>query len=320
MTSVMRIFAVLLAAAMMLGQAHAQILTDSDREVLLGNLEKLREAAVSKVDGKYRVALTAFRNAMSSDDLALELYLNCYEKVNYTEQQKKTQDFREWKRKEADRLADPAFRKALRIQLDWLVLTLEAAAEKPDMAQLTRHAEAIVDAIFVDAARFASQEQFLSQPVTSSVFARVYELTHVKAANWPSSPTALEQFYNQVVLPPLQDPSHLPALRAAWIKRIQQECTKREFWGAEGNKKPSSGNSPTPDYEKFLAETLPQLEWDMELDLFNHGDESAAALRMLAIIEKNINHPSAREWSQQFKTLLQPKTKPAPPATAGAAP
>ncbi len=316
----MRILAILVAAATLLGHAHAQTLTDADREALLGNLEKLREAAVSKVDGKHHVAITAFRNAMSSDDQALELYLNCYEKVNYEEQQKKTQDFREWKRKEADKLAAPAFRKALRIQLDWLVLTLEAAAEKPDMPQLTREGQAVVDAIFLDAANLASQEQLLSQAVTASVFAKVYEVTSVKTANWPSSPTALEQFYNQVVLPPLQDPNHLPALRSAWMKRLHQECLKREFWGPQAGKKPGSANSSTPDYEKFLAEGLPQLQWDMELDLFKHGDESAAALRMLAIIEKNINHPSAREWGQQFKALLQPKASPAHPAPAGTTP
>ncbi|MEO8613679.1 MAG: hypothetical protein ABI600_00940 [Luteolibacter sp.] len=316
----MRILAILLAATTTLGHAHAQTLTDADREALLGNLEKLRESAISKVDGKYRVALAAFRSAMSSDDQALELYLNCYEKVNFEEQQKKTQDFREWKRKEADKLADPAFRKALRIQLSWLILTLQAAAEKPDMPKLTRDAEAIVDAIFLDATKLASQEQLLSQSVTASVFAKVYELNHVKTENWPGSPTALDQFYEKFVFPPLRDSSHLPALHAAWIKRIQQECAKREFWGPRETKKPGSGNPSTSDYEKFLAEGLPQLEWDMEVDLFNHGDESSAALRMLAIIEKNISHPSAREWGEQFKTLLQPKAPPAPPATTGAAP
>ncbi len=316
----MRFLAILVAAATILGHAHAQTLKEADREALLENLEKLREAAVSKVDGKYHVAIAAFRNAMSSDDQALELYLNCYEKVNYEEEQKKTQEFREWKRKEADRLADPAFRKALRIQLDWLVLTLEAAADKPDMPQLTRKGQVVVDAIFLEAANLASQEQLLSQAVTATVFAKAYELNHIKTANWPSSPTALEQFYNQVVLPPLQDPSHLPALRAAWVKRIHEECLKREFWGSQAGKKPGSGTPSTPDYEKFLAEGLPQLEWDMEIDLFNHGDESAAALRMLAIIEKNINHPSAREWGQQFKALLQPKASPPQPAPAGATP
>ena len=320
MTCAMRIFAIPLAAAIGFGPIHAQTLTDADRETLLENLEKLRETAISRADGKYRVALAAFRNAMSSDDQALELYLNCYEKVNYEDQQKKAQDFRDWKRKEADKLADPAFRKALRIQLSWLVLTLQASAEKPDIPKLTRDAQAIVDAIFAEAAKLAPQEQLLSQPVTASVFAKAYELNPIKTENWPGSPTALDQFYSKLVLPPLHDSSHLPALRAAWIKRIQQECTKREFWGQKETKKPSSGTPSPPDYEKFLAENLPQLEWDMEVDLFNCGDQSGAALRMFGIIEKNIAHPSARQWGEQFKILLQPQATPASPVAPVAAP
>ena len=108
---------------------------------------------------------------------------------------------------------------------------------------------------------------------------------------------------------------------AAVFKRIQQECAKRQFWGADREGRRGGGPAPSgPDYEKFLAEGVPQLQWEMEVDLFNHGDEGGAAMRMLALIEKNITHPSAREWGEQFKTLLKPKAAPATPPTANAAP
>jgi hypothetical protein len=69
-----------------------------------------------------------------------------------------------------------------------------------------------------------------------------------------------------------------------------------------------------------MTETVPKLQWEMEVDLYNSGDERGAAVRMLAHIEKNIAHPSAREWGEQFKTLLKPKAAPAPTAPAGTAP
>ncbi len=311
----MRIPAMLLCAAFLIGQSHAQSLSDADREALLGNLEKLREAATLHVDGKYRVAISAFRNAMTSDDQAIELYLNCYEKVNYDDQQKKSQEFREWKRKESEKLADPTFRKALRLQLSWLCITLQADSEKADLPKLTREAMEVVDAVFREAEKLAPQEQLLTQAVTGTVFARAYEINHIKGDKIPSAPTQLEQFYEQLILPPLRTPGHLPALRGAWIKRIEQECTKRQFWGRDGKR--GAGAPPSgPDYEKFLVEGLPPLQWQMEEDLFNHGDESGAAVRMLAIIEKNINHPSAREWGDQFKSLLTPKAPATPPARA----
>ena len=42
-------------------------------------------------------------------------------------------------------------RLALRHQLRWLILTLQAASEKPDRAKLAADAQEIVDAIFRDA-------------------------------------------------------------------------------------------------------------------------------------------------------------------------
>jgi hypothetical protein len=316
----MRIPAMLLCAAYLIGQSHAQTLSDGDREALLDNLEKLREAATSHVDGKYRVALAAFRNAMSSDDQAIELYLNCYEKVNYDEQQKKTQEFREWRRKEADKLADTSFRKALRIQLSWLILTLQASAEKPDIAKITHDAGEIVDSIFREAEKLAPQEKLLSEGVIGTVFARAYEINHIKADNWPASPTLLDQFYGQLVLPPLRTPGHLPALRAEWIKRIQQEGEKRKYWGRPDGRRPGGAAPSTADFERFLSDDLPKLQWEMEVDLFNSGDENGAAVRMLAHIEKYIAHPSAREWSEQFKALLKPAAPAAPAAPTAAAP
>ena len=65
-----------------------------------------------------------------------------------------------------------------------------------------------------------------------------------------------------------------------------------------------------------MTETLPELQWQMEMDLFRNGDEGGAAMRMLAHIEKHLNHKSAREWGEQFKNLLSPKPPRAPTAQA----
>ncbi len=65
-----------------------------------------------------------------------------------------------------------------------------------------------------------------------------------------------------------------------------------------------------PEYERFLIETVPELQWQMEVDLFRSGDESGAAMRMLGHLEKHLNHKSARDWGEQFKNLLKPKARP----------
>jgi hypothetical protein len=321
----MRVHVLLVCAALSLSSARAETLSDADRETLLENLEKLRESANSKVDAKFRIALAAFREAIGSDDAAISLYLNCMEKVNFEDQQKKSADFREWKRKEAEKLSDPGLRLALRHQLRWLVLTLQAASEKADRSKLAVEAQEIVDSIFREPEKLKNQEAILNQAVTSSVFARAYEINSEKAKDWPLSPIQLDQIYTQVLLPPYRSASRLNELRAAWIKRIQQEGSKMEHW-SENDKKPKeekrigmASAMPGLAYEKFLAETQPKLQWDMEIDLFRNGDESGAAVRMLAHLEKYLAHPSARDWGKQFEALLKPVDAENPPKSGSPA-
>ncbi len=316
MKSLMRAPILLVCSVFILNCVHAERLSDADRETLLGNLDKIRETSDSKVDAKFRVALAAFKNAVVSDEAAMELYLNCIDRVNFQEQQKKAADFREWKHKEADKLADPGLPLALRHQLRWFILTLQATSETANRAKLAAEAQEIVDAIFRDPEKLKNQEGLLGQSVTATVFARAYDINHVKIENWPMSPVQLDTIYDEILLPPYRNPAHVADLRAGWIKRIQQEGAKVEHW--KGNfhedKKGAIATTPqSPEYEKFLEFTQPKLQWDMEVDLFHNGDESGASVRMLAHLEKHITHPSVRDWSDQFRLLLKPEPLATPP-------
>ncbi|MEY3895602.1 MAG: hypothetical protein RLZZ214_1121 [Verrucomicrobiota bacterium] len=322
----MKVPVLLVCAALAFQAARAEVLSDADREALLENLEKLKESVESKRDAKFRLAIAAYRNAVASDDAAIDLYLNCMEKVNFEDQQKKPADFRDWKRKEGEKLTDPGLRLALRHQLRWLILTLQASVENADRAKLAVDAQEIVDAIFRDPEKLQNQEKTLAQPVTSSVFARAYEINGVMVEKWPLSPIQLDQIYTDVLLPPFQKPGRTDDLRAAWIRRIQQEGAKVEFW----NEKPREGKGDgkneekrigmasamrPPDYERFLQDTVPKLQWEMEVDLFRNGDEAGAALRMLAHLEKYVTHPSIRDWAKEFRELLSPPGAAAAPET-----
>ena len=150
------------------------------------------------------------------------------------------------------------------------------------------------------------------------------------------SPVNLGEIYGSVVFPPLRKPARVDALRAAWIKRIQQEGIKAEVLSGRGIGNVTKNNNPNnpnnkgkgerrigmaadmkgPEHERFVTRTLPELQWQMEVDLFRSGDQSAAAKRMLAHIEKYINHRSVRRWGEEFSNLLKPKATTAtlPPA------
>jgi hypothetical protein len=301
---------------------RAETLSDADRETLLENLDKLKDGAEATRDGRFRLAIAAYRNAMTSDAAAIELFLNCTEKVNFTDEQMKAIDFREWKRKEDERLSAPGFSLALRHQLRWLVLTLQAASDGADRAQLASEAQNVVDAIFSDPEKLRGQERTLAQAVTSSVFARAYDIEAVKVDKWPLSPIELDQIYAEILLPPYQKPGSTNQLRAVWFKRIQQEGAKVEHMAEDRRR--NGGNNRNedredkkigmasalrpPEVERFIADTVPKLMWEMEMDLFTYGDQTGAAVRMLAHLEKHITHPSAREWGEELRKVLTPPT------------
>ncbi len=298
----MKIYPIFLCLLLPLGKTTAAPLSQADREALLGNLEKIQTAANTHVDERYATALNAFRSAMGSSTKAYELYLNCVQKVDYEEQQKPDQEFREWKRKQEDALSQPAFHTALRYQLGWLVLTLQASAKKPDRAKLASDILTTLSALFAEGKDLASEKKTLEQNVTETVFARAYKVTNAKPEKWPLSPTAIDKIFDDFLLPPLRQPELLASLKEAWLRRIQLETLKHESSGSTEKDRPG----PNPETNKFLTDERPKLQWAMEKDLFQAGDESGGAIRMLTHIQNNLTHPSAAEWSQELKTLLAP--------------
>jgi hypothetical protein len=310
-------FICVIPALALLSPARAQSLSPADREALLEKLEKMREEATSKADARFRAAIAAYTGASGSDEAAMELYLNCIQKADFQDQQKKESEFRDWKRKEADQLSAPGHGLALRLQLRWLILTLRAASSKTERNQLLPGVQEIVDIIAKDADRLRQHRQLLHQAVTSSAFARAYEITGVEVENWPMSPANISEIYEKILLPPLRKPDRLEALRSAWVRRIQAEIAIAQAPAGNddaGGRKNGGGARPrADDYERFMAETVPELQWQMEMDLFRNGDQQGAAMRMLSHLEKYMSHQSARKWSDELKNILSPQqTAPSP--------
>lgn len=289
--------------ALTAGFTSAEDLTEADREALLEKLEAIRSEADSKVDARFRTALAAFRSAMTSDSAAIDLYLKCEEMVNFDEMKRKSSDFRDWKRRSSGRLGDSSFKLALRYQLRWLVLTLEAASLDPDRDRLAKEAAKVVDSMVEQAEKLYPSKGVLDQSATSSVFARAYNIGNVEVKEWPLAPSHIGSIYERIILPPLRQPDRLAALKATWTKRIVQESKLADLWTGDPNEKKSSVRSP--EYEKFVQDRLPAMQWEAEIDLFKAGDERGAAMRMLTHIQQNITHKEATKWAGDFKGLLQ---------------
>jgi hypothetical protein len=316
----MRLNPIVIALTLGCGVATAEPLSDADREALIEKLDSLKTQATERLDARFRAGVAAYQSAIGSDDEALSLYLKCVEKVDFIDQKKKESDFRDWKRKEDERLSKASFKLALRHQLNWLSLTLQAASENADRDKLAVAAQGAMDNVLRDIEKLKDQQALLKQGVTGTVFAKAYEISTLKLEKWPLSPIDVSQIYDQVILPQYRNPKSIDKLRENWLRRIQQEGLMVEHW-AGAAKTPRGGkedrrigmidNSRPPELDRFISDTVPTMQWQMELDLFKSGDQAGAALRMLGHIEKNLGHPSSKDWTDQFRAMLV--APPAPP-------
>ena len=282
-------------------------LTEADRIALEEQLEKIQKRSDERVSGLYRRALQDYRSAIRSDDATMDLYLKCMEKVRFTDEKKKAVEFREWKRRNKERIKSPSMRMALRHQLSWLLLSIEAARREGDVSELSTRAMTHLDQIFKHAETLKDHRDILNQNALGSVFARAYKL-NIKVEKWPQSALDIAGIYEQVVMPQLRKSTRIDSLRKAWKKRIEHEGLKVERWTRADNgrigKKDAMRSS---QFERFLAETRPGMLWKMEVDCFKSGDQRVSAVNMLKHLEKYITHKDAPEWIKQFKELINPK-------------
>ncbi len=281
-------------------------LSEADRTALTEQLEKIRQRSKDRVGGLYQRAIQDYRRAIQSDDATMDLYLKCTEKVRFKDEKRKTQEFRDWKRRNKEKLGSSSMRMALRHQLAWLLLSIEAARTEGDLTELGNRAIGHLDQIFKNAEVLRGHRSILSQSALGSVFARAYEL-NIEVDGWPASTMDIGQIYDKVVMPPLRNATGIKSLRAAWGKRIQHEGLVVEKWSVSPGKTIGKKDSMrTPDFEKFLSETRPQLLWDREVDCFESGDEKVSAAHMLKHVETYINHKQAPAWIKDFQELINP--------------
>lgn len=298
--------------------AKPERLSPIDAELLLKKLKDLQEGSNKRIQARYKTAHSAFRSAASSDSAAHDLYLKCIEKVQFEDEKKKASAFRDWKRRHKERGDSPEFRRALRHQLSWLLLTLEAASEPEKIPALGTKALERIDRIFQDAKALEGEEGRLRRSVLSSVYASAYGIGGLQLENWPTSPLNLDEVYEDLILPPLRKPTKIEELRKAWQKRILHEGSVHTEFGRRRKGLVDRQDNPV-ELDRFLVETRPQMTWDMEVDLFKAGDQKGAAVRMLGHIEKFNSHKSSPEWIADFRSLVEGpsgKKKPATTTTA----
>lgn len=324
----------------------SQALTPEQLEKILQELKAIESTVDGKRISSRTNAVTAFQRAAASDKAALELYLDCYKVVHFDRQDAGHSDFRDWKEKNEEHVKDRGNIAALRIQLQYLVLTLRAAENVsmktlvPELEAFASNVVASLDAMRQEGGSASSGNKsggraqggrpthgggsggggaagagggnglkVLKQGVNNSVFAEAYELDKtLNVSNWVMSPANIGGIYEKTILPYFQasDPSNLPA---AWDRRINLE---RAMAAA------TSTDNPTA-FKMFESEDMPQLRFQKSCDLFRFVSQQQGALAILALLKENPAHSKAGEWLSEFRNLIaeaaRPPATPAPAAT-----
>jgi hypothetical protein len=113
---------------------------------ILKELEKVETEIGQGRGGILGAALTKFRSAMGSESNAVSLYLECYKLENFDRKDLKQTDFMEWRDRNEARLKDENFTKGLLLQLEYLVLTIQAQnlKEQKDMGTVVPALQAFI--------------------------------------------------------------------------------------------------------------------------------------------------------------------------------
>jgi hypothetical protein len=113
------------------------VLTGEQTAIIMKQLEQLEQVIGKSRTDLLGAALAKFKAALASKD-ALSLYLECYKLENFDRRDLKTTDFQAWKDANEARLKDKQFTDALMLQLEYLVLTIQAqdVAETKDMGPM----------------------------------------------------------------------------------------------------------------------------------------------------------------------------------------
>lgn len=303
------------------------ILTPAQTTHILKELEKV-EAQIGKGrGGVFGAAVAKFREGMASPSAALALYLDCYKLEHFDRKNLKQADFMDWRNKNEVKLKDEDFKKALMLQLEYLVLTIQAqdidepkklASIVPSLQAFLGKAVTAIQGTTSHSASGAVTDKdakggkkggavvpagdiigTLRQSVAESDFARAYSLNDfLKREDWEYQPLSVRGIYANAIFPYYlaEKPTDLPA---QWDARINAEMAMRRALLSE------------TEFGEYSKDTVPRLQWEKNNYLVVNDVNAVNAMAdMLKVIQTYPSHPDANNWLKEFRVLVKKVSEP----------
>jgi len=280
-------------------------LTDDQMANIMKQLDQIEQTINKNRSDAFSTALSQFKIAVASDKAAIDLYQSCVKLVNFERKDLKGSDFQTWKDRNEGMLKDPDFVAGLRLQLEYLIMSLQAQQVEdvsnllPALQSYLSKAIAAIQNTTKHSASGAVQRgagrlvDVLNKPVSNSIFSQAYQLQNQFAnPDWEYSPLAIGSIYGKIILPSYLEnkPSEFAT---QWDNRISAEINLRKAQQSE------------TEFQVYYKENYPQLQWAKAQSLFTNNLNTMQALAdMLKIIRENPTHPKAGDWLKDIREAV----------------
>ncbi len=285
---------------------------------LLSQLRKMRDGLDSEARRASIEALKVLGPACASSTEAMNLWLASVRVVEFEKQNKRATDFEEWRKKNDEKLHDPAFSAALRLQCRYLKLCLEA--DTPEKAGRTGPAIiALVEEAIKAMPQCAQYAGLLSDDVFSSATAKKLGVEKLCPDGWPKALLNLGGHFGRFVkTAAMTNPADIPALWETRLKlershaealdqnaRVQRRRKNPELMGKRAGAQKEKDEQDTKHIDAFETEKLPALLWSLGEDCYKAGMRRRGIETFFGVLRKYPKHASASDWVDRVTKLAE---------------
>ncbi len=270
-----------------------------DAASLLKTLEVLETKQSANSQSQYARTLQSLTQAGASASAAMKLYEDATKATRFLGLTMEQTQFQDWKKKEGEKLKSDAMQTAVRLHVQYLLLTVQNANGTTMEAlgpALANYAAELAKAL--ETVKELDKEELLKKSVGDGVIAKWYgfgkRLGGVKT--WEMSAGNIDGIYAKTLLPWMREKKD-PRMIAYWDARIARDARLVDPKAQE--KKPTQFEI---DQFNFIAK--PTLLWSRAQDLAALGQRNRAINEMFAIVKAYPDHPDNAEWLKQLRDLL----------------
>ncbi len=272
--------------------ALAQDTPPVDTSAMLTSLQQLKEKHEASTKAQQDKLIEEFAAAGANNSTAIAFYEDAIRATQFEGQNRENAQFRDWKKREGDKLKNPDLQNAARLSLNYLALTLRRAAGDKIEA-LIPPLMAYADQVDAGGDGLADQD-LMKRPVNDNIFVRWYGIGNMLAGvkDWELTPGKTDGIYSKTILPQFRKTKD-PRLLQYWDNKIQREAAQ------------ASRTTLAFTADAFDQTRKPALLWSRSQDMLLLGQRNRAIGEMFALIKNNPTHPDSGAWISKLESILQ---------------